>query len=126
MRARSFTLDEQATAADVLRPKKMMCFGDGCIFWRLDSKINARVKKVVGDSVMVSFDRITFNPNIWEVPRFEGCVFLSHSLHLIANGMRTEEILNEYPDLEAEDIQQAYAAWAVDDTTPISLTKAAA
>ena len=33
-------------------------------------------------------------------------------VNLVANGMSTEEILREYPDLEAEDIRQAlqYAA----------------
>ena len=32
---------------------------------------------------------------------------------MVANGMTTEEILKEYPDLEAEDIRQAlqYAAF---------------
>ena len=36
---------------------------------------------------------------------------------LVANGMTVEEILDEYPDLEAEDIRQAlrYAVWAADD-----------
>jgi uncharacterized protein (DUF433 family) len=31
--------------------------------------------------------------------------------------MTVEEILDEYPDLEAEDVQQAlhYAAWATDE-----------
>jgi uncharacterized protein (DUF433 family) len=28
-------------------------------------------------------------------------------VNLVANGMTTEEILEEYPDLEAEDIRQA-------------------
>jgi len=33
--------------------------------------------------------------------------------NMVANGMTTEEILRDYPDLEAEDIQQAlqYAAF---------------
>jgi len=33
-------------------------------------------------------------------------------VNLVANGMTTDEILQEYPDLEAEDIRQAlqYAA----------------
>ena len=36
---------------------------------------------------------------------------------LVAQGMTTEQILDEYPDLEREDIQQAlrYAAVAVDE-----------
>lgn len=34
-------------------------------------------------------------------------------VNLIANGMSNEEILNEYPDLECEDIKEAlqYASW---------------
>jgi len=38
-------------------------------------------------------------------------------VNLAANGMTTAEILEEYPDLETADIEQAlhYAAWAVED-----------
>jgi uncharacterized protein (DUF433 family) len=39
---------------------------------------------------------------------------------LVANGLSEEEILSEYPDLEAEDIRQAlrYAAQAVAERNP--------
>jgi uncharacterized protein (DUF433 family) len=39
-------------------------------------------------------------------------------LNLVANGMEVEEILREYPSLEAEDIQQVlrYAAWLADES----------
>ncbi|MCL4852972.1 MAG: DUF433 domain-containing protein [Bryobacteraceae bacterium] len=39
-------------------------------------------------------------------------ITVSLVVNLVANGMSTAEILKEYPDLEAEDIQQAlvYAA----------------
>jgi uncharacterized protein (DUF433 family) len=42
-------------------------------------------------------------------------------ISLIANEMAPKEIIAEYPDLEAEDIQQAlrYAAWATDETVYI-------
>lgn len=38
-------------------------------------------------------------------------------LNLVANGQKVPDILAEYPDLEAEDIQQAlaYAAWLTRD-----------
>jgi uncharacterized protein (DUF433 family) len=38
-------------------------------------------------------------------------------VNLVANGMSAAEIIEEYPDLEAEDIRQAlrYAAWTVAD-----------
>lgn len=59
-------------------------------------------------------DRITFNPRILGG---KGCIRgmrISASLivTLVANGMSTEEILAEYPTLEAEDVWQAlqYAA----------------
>jgi uncharacterized protein (DUF433 family) len=34
-------------------------------------------------------------------------------VNLVANGMTTDEIVREYPDLEPEDIQEAlfYASW---------------
>jgi uncharacterized protein (DUF433 family) len=37
--------------------------------------------------------------------------------NLVANGTTVAEILEEYPDLEEADIQQAlrYAAWTVED-----------
>jgi len=42
-------------------------------------------------------------------------------VNLVANGMTVEEILDEYPDLEVEDIQQAlrYAAWTTADVVLI-------
>ena len=71
-------------------------------------KLNMRVQEVF------VFDRITFNPQIMGG---RACIrgmriTVSLILNLVANGMSTEEILREYPDLEAEDIQQtlSYAA----------------
>jgi uncharacterized protein (DUF433 family) len=39
-------------------------------------------------------------------------------LNLVANGMSTADIIDAYPYLEPEDIQQAlqYAAWLAEDT----------
>ncbi len=61
------------------------------------------------------FDRITFDQKIMGG---RACIrgmriTVSLVVNLVANEMTTEEILNEYPDLEAEDIRQAlqYAAW---------------
>jgi uncharacterized protein (DUF433 family) len=68
---------------------------------------------------MVGFDRITSDPKILGGKACIRGMRISVSLivNLLANGMTSEEILSEYPDLEEEDIQQAlrYAAWAVDD-----------
>ncbi len=63
---------------------------------------------------MPVYDRITFNP---EILGGRACIrgmriTVSLVVNLVANGMSTEEILKEYPTLEAEDIRQAlqYAA----------------
>jgi len=60
------------------------------------------------------FDRITFDPKVMGGRACIRGMRITASLviNLVANGMTTEEILREYPDLEAEDIRQAlqYAA----------------
>jgi uncharacterized protein (DUF433 family) len=67
------------------------------------------VKSVLG------FDRITFDPNIMGG---QACIRgmripVSLIVNLVAHGKSVEEILEEYPDLEPEDIKQAleYVAW---------------
>ncbi len=60
------------------------------------------------------FDRITFDPRVMGGRACIRGMRITASLviNLVANGMTNEEILQEYPDLEAEDIRQAlqYAA----------------
>lgn len=60
------------------------------------------------------FDRITFDPQIMgERACIRGMrMTVSLIVNLVANGMSVEDILGEYPLLEAEDIRQAlqYAA----------------
>jgi uncharacterized protein (DUF433 family) len=76
------------------------------------------------------FDRITFAPNVMGG---RACIrgmriTVSLVINLVANGMSTAEILQEYPDLEAEDIQQALgyaAALANDEFHPFAPTAAA-
>jgi len=60
------------------------------------------------------FDRITFDPGIMGG---RACIrgmriTVSLVVNLVANGMTSEEILREYPELEEGDIRQAlqYAA----------------
>jgi uncharacterized protein (DUF433 family) len=69
---------------------------------------------------MFGFDRITHDPDILGGKACIRGMRISVSLivNLVANGMTVEEIVDEYPDLEPEDIQQAlrYAAWAAEDT----------
>jgi uncharacterized protein (DUF433 family) len=68
---------------------------------------------------MLGFDRITFDPNILGGKACIRGMRISVSLivNLVANGMTSDEIMAEYPDLELEDIQQAlrYAAWAIEE-----------
>jgi uncharacterized protein (DUF433 family) len=72
---------------------------------------------------MFGFDRITHDPNILGGKACIRGMRISVSLivNLVANGMTVEEIMDEYPDLVSEDIQQAlrYAAWAAEDTVYI-------
>ena len=63
----------------------------------------------------VAFDRITFDPKIMGG---KACIrgmriTVAHVVTLIAEGAPVEEIVEDYPYLEKEDIQQAleYAAW---------------
>jgi len=58
---------------------------------------------------MFGFDRITYDPNILGGRACIRGMRISVSLivNLVANGMTVEEIIDEYPDLEREDIQQA-------------------
>ncbi len=68
---------------------------------------------------MLGFDRITFDP---AVMAGRACirglrVTVSLLINLTANGMSPEEIVSEYPYLEAEDVRQAlqYAAWLAEE-----------
>ncbi|MDF5721332.1 MAG: DUF433 domain-containing protein [Rhizonema sp. PD37] len=64
---------------------------------------------------MLGLDRITFDPRIMAG---QACIRgmripVSLVVNLVANGKPVEKILEEYPDLEPEDIRQSllYAAW---------------
>ena len=68
---------------------------------------------------MLGFDRITFDPKIMAG---QACIRgmrvpVSLILNLVANGKTTEEIVEDYPYLEPEDVQQSlyYAAWLASD-----------
>ncbi len=73
---------------------------------------------------MKAFHRITFDPQIMGG---RACIrgmriTVAHVVNLVANGMSTEEILADYPDLEPEDIREAlqYAALlAREETYPL-------
>lgn len=64
-------------------------------------------------------DRITIDPRMFGgKPCIRGLRFpVSKVLDLIASGMTQDEILADYPYLEAEDISESlkYAAWVVQE-----------
>jgi uncharacterized protein (DUF433 family) len=68
---------------------------------------------------MFQFDRITFGPQVLGGKTCIRGMRISVALvvNLVTNGMTTKEILAEYSDWEAADIQQAlrYAAWTAED-----------
>jgi uncharacterized protein (DUF433 family) len=64
---------------------------------------------------MKKFKRIIFNQNIMGgQASIRGMrIPVTLIVNLVANGMTTEEIIKEYPNLEPEDIKEAlkYASW---------------
>jgi uncharacterized protein (DUF433 family) len=65
------------------------------------------------------FDRITFDP---AVMGGRACIrgmrmTVALVVNLVANGMSTEEIISEYPELQSEDVRQAlqYASALAND-----------
>ncbi|MDJ0579469.1 DUF433 domain-containing protein [Crocosphaera sp.] len=69
--------------------------------------------------MLKQLDRITFEPKIM---MGKACIRgmripVSLILNLVANGKPNQEILDEYPDLELEDIKQCllYAAWLAEE-----------
>ncbi|GFP27737.1 DUF433 domain-containing protein, partial [Candidatus Hakubella thermalkaliphila] len=64
-------------------------------------------------------DRITINPNIClGQPTIRGMrITVSVILKMLAGGKSIQDVLDAYPELELEDVQQAikYAAWVVSD-----------
>lgn len=71
------------------------------------------------DKTVAAYSRITFDPNIMGgKPCIRGQrVTVGTILGLLAAGRTVEAILDAYPYLEREDIQQAlaYAAWRVEE-----------
>ena len=69
--------------------------------------------------MMEKLDRVTINPNIClGQPTIRGTrITVSVILKMLAADKSIEEIVQAYPELEAEDVHQAvnYAAWIVSD-----------
>jgi len=74
----------------------------------------------------VKLDRITMDPEVMGgQPCIRGLrIPVSLIIKLIASGKKIEDILEDYPELEEEDIKQSleYAAWAVSEKVlPVTL-----
>jgi uncharacterized protein (DUF433 family) len=71
---------------------------------------------------MEKLDRITVDPNMClGQPTLHGTrITVSVVLKMLAAGKTVQDVLAAYPELEAEDVQQAmrYAAWVVSDQIP--------
>jgi uncharacterized protein (DUF433 family) len=76
----------------------------------------------VQDKTMDKLDRITVDPKVClGQPTLRGMrITVSVVLKMLAGGKSVQEVLQAYPELEAEDVQQAmrYAAWVVSDQIP--------
>ncbi len=72
---------------------------------------------------MTRFDRITFDSNVMGGrATIRGMrVTVSLIVNLVANGMSSEQIIEAYPYLEPEDLQQAlqYAAWLAEESVHV-------
>ena len=68
---------------------------------------------------MEKLDRIQINPKIClGQPVIRGTrITISVILKLLANGWSIEKVIEDYPELETADVQEAmkYAAWVVSD-----------
>ncbi|MCW3133161.1 MAG: DUF433 domain-containing protein [Methanophagales archaeon] len=74
----------------------------------------------------VKLDRITMNPEVMGgQPCIRGLrIPVSLIIRLIAAGRTNKEILEDYPELEEEDVKQSleYAAWTVSERVlPVAL-----
>ncbi len=84
-----------------------------------------KVQSVVGAG-WVKLERITIDPEVMGgQPCIRGLrIPVSLIIKLIASGKKMEEIKEDYPELDEEDIKQSleYAAWAVSEKV-ISVTR---
>ncbi len=68
---------------------------------------------------MEKLDRITIDPNVClGQPTVRGMrITVSVILKMLAGGKSLQQVLEAYPELEVEDVQQAikYAAWVASD-----------
>ena len=75
---------------------------------------------------MELLDRITINPNVClGQPTIRGMrITVSVILKMLAGGNSVQQVIDAYPELEADDIRQAmkYAAWIVSDQLHLSST----
>lgn len=72
---------------------------------------------LIGNDRMMRFDRITTDPDqMGGLPCIRGLrIPVAAVVDMVAEGMTVDEIVDDYPDLEPEDVEQAlhYAAESV-------------
>lgn len=80
---------------------------------------NEQSKAFGQGKAMEKLDRVTVDPNIClGQPALHGTrITVSVVLKMLAAGKSVQDVLAAYPELDAEDVQQAmrYAAWVVSD-----------
>jgi len=91
-----------------------------------DSFVDQRLSNSIRNNLQISLTRITFDPRVMGgKPCIRGLrVTVGMIVGLVASGHSTSAILQAYPYLEKEDIQQAlaYAAWRVEEVeAPLTL-----
>ena len=88
------------------------------------SELEQRNEREKGEENMQQLDRITIDPNrCLGQPTIRGMrITVSVILKMLGNGQSIQAVLEAYPELEVEDIQQAmlYAAWVVSDQTHLA------
>lgn len=86
-------------------------------FKRLISNINPVFEAMLmSEDEGVGFDRVTIDPNVMGgQPCIRGLrIPVALIVRMVASGKNFKEIIEDYPELEEEDIKQAleFAAWA--------------
>ncbi len=86
---------------------------------RFSQRFDRSLKGMIYYDGVVTFERISVDPaKMAGVPCIRDLRFpVASVVAMVADGMSTEEILNEHPDLEPEDVAEAlrYAALAVQE-----------
>ncbi len=94
--------------------------GAGCWSRRLPDQTSLAQSAQIGDHTLM-LNRISVDPRVCDgKPTIRGLrITVDFVLKLLGDGYTADEIVQEYPELEKEDIYQAakYGAWLASETT---------